>query len=82
MQGFKNSLKKYGQDVHKLYEPMINTKDAAEFLGVSVHFLYKDRASRKPTLEYVKVGTAVRYRLSILQAYIAANSIKPDAQAE
>lgn len=65
--------------ISKLYEPMLTTKQAAQFLGVSPHFLYKDRTMTKkhvtPLIPYVKVGGAVRYRLSDLQTFLQQNRV-------
>ncbi len=50
---------------------LLNTKEAADFLGVSMAFLERDRwaGARIP---FVRIGTrAVRYQLSELEAYIA-----------
>lgn len=52
---------------HKL----LNTKQAADYLGVSMAFLERDRwaGARVP---FVKVGArAVRYRLSDLEEYVS-----------
>ncbi|MCF7982682.1 MAG: helix-turn-helix domain-containing protein [Pseudomonadales bacterium] len=49
---------------------LLNTKQAANFLGVSAAFLERDRwaGARVP---FVKIGSrSVRYRLSDLNAYI------------
>jgi len=49
---------------------LLNTQQAAEFLGVSVAFLERDRwaGARVP---YIKVGSrAVRYRQTDLEQYI------------
>lgn len=49
---------------------MLNTTQAAEYLGVSKAFLERDRwaGARVP---FIKVGSrAVRYRLSDLDSYI------------
>jgi predicted DNA-binding transcriptional regulator AlpA len=49
---------------------LLNTHQAAEFLGVSVAFLERDRwaGARVP---YIKVGSrAVRYRQTDLEQYI------------
>lgn len=49
---------------------LLNTHQAAEFLGVSVAFLERDRwaGARVP---YIKVGSrAVRYRKADLEQYI------------
>lgn len=49
---------------------LLNTQQAAEYLGVSVAFLERDRwaGARVP---FIKIGArAVRYRLSDLEDYI------------
>ncbi|CAN1512991.1 Helix-turn-helix domain, group 17 [Methylophilaceae bacterium] len=52
---------------------LLNTQQAAEFLGVSEAFLERDRwaGARVP---FIKVGTrAVRYKLSDLEQYIESS---------
>lgn len=52
---------------------LLNTHQAAEFLGVSVAFLERDRwaGARVP---FIKVGSrAVRYKISDLEQYIEAS---------
>ena len=49
---------------------LLNTQQAAEFLGVSIAFLERDRwaGARVP---FIKVGSrAVRYQLNDLERYI------------
>ena len=49
---------------------LLNTQQAAEFLGVSIAFLERDRwaGARVP---YIKVGSrAVRYQLNDLEQYV------------
>ncbi|WP_417532237.1 helix-turn-helix transcriptional regulator [Marinobacter lipolyticus] len=51
-------------------DKLLNTKEAAQLLGVSKAFLERDRwaGARVP---FIKVGSrAVRYRLSDLEGYI------------
>lgn len=53
-----------------MQQQLLNTQQAAEFLGVSVAFLERDRwaGARVP---YIKVGSrAVRYQQSDLEQYI------------
>ncbi|NOX09278.1 MAG: helix-turn-helix domain-containing protein [Gammaproteobacteria bacterium] len=53
---------------------LLNTKTAADFLGVSMAFLERDRwaGARIP---FIKIGSrAVRYRMSDLESYISANT--------
>lgn len=52
-------------------EQLLNTRDAARYLGVSMSFLEKDRwaGARIP---FVRVGSrAIRYRRADIDAYIA-----------
>lgn len=58
----------------RLYEPMLPTNEAAKMLGVSNHFMFKDRRRPQPLIPFVKIGSAVRYRLSDLQAFIEAST--------
>ena len=49
---------------------LLNTVEAAKFLGMSKAFLDKDRCGTA-RIQYIKVGSrAVRYRLSDLEAYL------------
>lgn len=65
--------------ISKLYEPLLTTKQAAEFLCVSSHFLYKDRTMTSkhtnPLIPFIKVGGAVRYRLCDLQAFLQQSRV-------
>jgi predicted DNA-binding transcriptional regulator AlpA len=50
---------------------LLNTAEAAQFLGVSKAFLERDRWAGA-RIQFVRVGDrAVRYQLSELEAYIA-----------
>jgi len=60
--------------------PLINTKEAARYLGVSAAFLERDRwaGARIP---FIRVGTrTIRYRQKDLEAYFAANGPRSHAQ--
>lgn len=62
-------------------ENLLTTKEAATILGVSVAFLERDRwaGARIP---FVKVGSrAVRYRPSVLSAYIDACAKQSTSQS-
>ncbi len=53
-----------------MYDKLLNTEQAADYLGVSKAFLERDRwaGARIP---FVQVGSkAVRYRLAELEAYV------------
>lgn len=52
---------------------LLNTEQAARYLGVSASFLAKARCSGEPEIPYTHIGVAVRYRKSDLDAHIAAN---------
>lgn len=53
---------------------LLNTTQAAEFLGVSKAFLERDRWAG-PTIPFVRIGSrTVRYKGSDLESYIAARS--------
>ena len=41
---------------------ILNSKNVAEYLGLSVDWLERDRASRDPKIPYIKIGRSVRYR--------------------
>lgn len=53
-------------------DQLLNTKEAAEYLGVSAAFLERDRwAGAK--IQFVRVGTrSIRYRLEDLESYVAS----------
>ena len=60
-------------------QKLLNSKEAAEFLGVSVAFLERDRwaGARIP---FVKVGLrAVRYRMSDLESYLESQTRRAGA---
>lgn len=59
---------------------LLNTREAAAFLGVSAAFLERDRCYTA-RIPFVKVGNrAVRYRRADLDAYIAASTRRSTSQ--
>jgi len=62
-------------------EQLVSTKDAARILCVSEAFLERDRwaGARIP---FVKIGRAVRYCTSDLDAYISARRRRSTSQTE
>ena len=59
---------------------LLNTKQAAEYLGVSMAFLERDRwaGARVP---FIKVGArAVRYRLADLEEYVSTKIRKSTSE--
>ncbi len=52
--------------------PLLNNKQAAEYLGVTTAFLDRDRWSGAK-IPFVRIGTrTIKYRLSDLDAFIAS----------
>lgn len=60
-------------------DPLLTIEQAAEFLNVSPWFFYNAvRRDRKtPAIPRVKIGRAVRYRLSTLNKFIEQNEVTP-----
>ncbi len=52
---------------------LFNTEQAARYLRVSASFLAKSRVSGKPSIPFTRIGVAVRYRKSDLDAFIEDN---------
>ncbi len=57
----------------KIPDTLLNTEQAARYLGVSASFFAKARVSGAPAIPFTRIGVAVRYRLSDLDAYVEAN---------
>lgn len=55
---------------------LLNQAEAAEYLGKSANWLAKSRLGHWPGPPYVKIGRNVRYRLSDLEAWVAAHVIE------
>lgn len=51
-----------------LHKRLVTTTTAAEITSLSVSWYEHDRLKLKPTVPFVKIGRAVRYRLSDLLA--------------
>lgn len=54
---------------------IVNEKEAARYIGMSAHFLRQGRcngptANRTPGPPWLKIGRAVRYRVSDLDAWL------------
>lgn len=59
--------------------PLFTESEAAAFLNVKPDTLMKWRSTKRYAIPYTKVGSAVRYRLSDLEAWIASRTITPEA---
>jgi hypothetical protein len=55
------------------FEPLLTAGETAVFLKVSIGTLAVWRSTKRYALAYIKVGRAVRYKKSDLEAFIAAN---------
>lgn len=52
---------------------LLNTVEAASYLGLSPSMLAKARVSGRPSIPFTKIGAAVRYRRSDLDTFVASN---------
>jgi predicted DNA-binding transcriptional regulator AlpA len=59
-------------------DPLLRAGDVAEFLGTTEGRLANMRSAGSGPA-FVKIGHSVRYRLSELEAYVAANTVRPKA---
>ncbi|GGI09032.1 helix-turn-helix domain-containing protein [Egicoccus halophilus] len=59
-------------DEAKNPDPLLNSADAAAYLGVTEAWVRRARCNKK--LDCVKVGHHTRYRRSVLDAFIEANT--------
>jgi hypothetical protein len=55
------------------FEPLLDSIQVSKILGISVGTLAVWRATKRYALAYIKVGRAVRYKKSDVEAFIAAN---------
>jgi predicted site-specific integrase-resolvase len=55
------------------FEPLLTPLEAAAILQISVGTLAVWRATKRYPLIYLKIGRAVRYKKSDIEAFIAAN---------
>ena len=56
-------------------DTLLTRKQAAEFLGVSVGTLEVWATTKRYNLTYIKIGRLAKYRLSDLEAFIAARRV-------
>jgi len=54
---------------------LLNTKEAAQLLGVNKGTLDVWRCTQRYNLKYIKIGGAVRYRVEDVNAFIAERTI-------
>jgi predicted DNA-binding transcriptional regulator AlpA len=65
-----------GTPVTPVPDKLLTEKDVAPILGVSVYTLQRWRV-RRVGPRYVKLGRAIRYRMSDLLDFISGNTIGP-----
>jgi len=53
-------------------EPMVSAQQAARTLGLPLHFLTKPRSRSSKRIPHYRVGQMVRFRISELSAWLAA----------
>jgi excisionase family DNA binding protein len=56
-------------------DPLLDVEAAGAYLGRNVRFMRQMVAERK--IEFVKVGGLLRFRRSVLDAYLAENTRRP-----
>lgn len=60
-----------GEKMNNEDKLLLNEKEAAHLLSMSTHFLRRDRiSSQSAGIPFVRIGAAVRYRRSDLEAWI------------
>ena len=56
-------------------DPLINEAEAAQELGIKTGTLQVWRSTKRYPLEYIKVGRAVRYRRSSIDAFLRSRTV-------
>jgi hypothetical protein len=56
-------------------DPLLDESAAAEMLGLKPQTLNSWRCTGRYGLEYVRVGRAIRYKLSAIQRFISDNTV-------
>lgn len=56
------------------YNMLLNTNEAAEFLGIKRNTLEIWRMNSRVKIPYIKVGRLIKYRLSDLEEFLNKNS--------
>ena len=54
-------------------DPLVDKDTAARLLGVELRFI--NRLVSEKRITYVKVGRKVRFRISVIEPYISANTV-------
>jgi excisionase family DNA binding protein len=57
------------------HHELLDTKQAAEYIGAQAHTLEIWRTTRRHKIPFIKVGRLVRYRRADLDAWLATRTI-------
>lgn len=66
-------------DLNGLTDRLLTRAEAAEFLGVKTRTLANWACTKRYALPFIKIGSTVKYRLSDLEKFVAANTVCPPA---
>ena len=55
-------------------DQLLNSKQAADYLGIAVETLNVWRCTKRYKLSYIKVGRLVKYRQSALDAFLESRT--------
>jgi hypothetical protein len=61
--------------VSLLDDKLLDENDAAPVIGATASFLQNDRLRKVHKIPYVRIGRRIRYRLSDLEAWVAAHTV-------
>lgn len=62
-------------EIVKKYTELLDTEDAARYIGVSAHTLEVWRCTKRYDVPYIKVGRLVKYRVYDLINWLNAQTI-------
>ena len=77
---FQVNPKEISKEAQKLRDEfrLINTKKAAELLGVAEGTLMNWRSSQAVEIPFVRIGARIRYRLKDVKQWIKNNRVIPE----
>jgi excisionase family DNA binding protein len=71
---------KQSQVGNKSDDPLLTAVETANYLGIKPETLNTWRCTRRYSLPFVRVGRAIRYRLSAVESFLASRTVCGDAQ--
>lgn len=66
----------------KAVREVMETAEAAEYLGIKPQTLASWRCTGRHSLPFVRLGRRIKYRKSDLDAYLAAHTVNAPAEAK